>query len=174
MLFRSVSQSRYLAYVNSYGIKGWVIKFQEVSSGQYTPYLFVINHLDVANFQLYTYKIKSLIEDASSIIHSPSTRSKKWQDFYNFKNQNLTMVEIRDPDNYKKILVDKDLDYGYAITAHKSQGSTYTHTFSNLANIVYGNNVSDLNPTPINTAEMINRLFYVAASRAKESLTILF
>lgn len=158
------------AYRNKYGISGWMVKFQEVSTGAKTPFLFVVNHQDDANMASFVYQLQLKMAAASDPTNSPSTRSKKWGEFYEFKNDNLIMVDVKNPNDPKRNLVDKDLDYGYAITSHKSQGSTYGHVFVNLANILYGNG----NKHVINSAEMTNRLFYVAASRAKETLTILF
>ena len=79
------------------------------------------------------------------------------------------MVDIKDSDT-GKIIIGKDLDYGYALTSHKAQGSTYNNVFVNLQNMLYGNGNSHI----VQSAEMINRLFYVGASRAKETLTVLF
>ena len=62
------------------------------------------------------------------------------------------MEDIRDGN--KKLIVKKDFDYGYAITVHKSQGSTYNTIFIT-------ENVIDQNPLN----EERNKLKYVALSR---------
>ena len=159
----------YHEYTNKDGIKGWAVQFQEVSTGRITPYLFVVDHSDVNNFATVYFIINKLIADASSVANSPSARSKKWEAFYKFRGENLLMVDIKDSET-GKIIVGKDFDYGYALTSHKAQGSTYNHVFVNLQNMLYGNG----NEHIVQSAEMINRLFYVGASRAKETLTILF
>lgn len=162
--------SDYHTFCNRHNIKGWMIKFQEVSSGRFTPYLFIVDHTDAENLDKFTAAILRLIDNATSPVNSPSSRSKYWKEYYEFKDENLLLTAIRNPTDPKKILVDKDLDYGYSLTSHKSQGSTYDHCFVNLHNILYGNNSKQI----LNNTDMINRLFYVAASRARETLTILF
>ena len=156
-------------YCNADNLKGWMVKFKEVSTGHNTPYLFIIDHNDAKTLLHYTLSLQRLIVEASNRANSPSIRSKKWKAFYEYKNRNLSLIQIKDS-NTGKLIADKDLDYGYAITSHKSQGSTYDHSFVNLTNIVYGNG----NTHMVNDANMINRLFYVAASRAKDTLSILF
>ena len=80
------------------------------------------------------------------------------------------MVDITKDTGYKeKKIINKDLDYGYGVTIHKSQGSTYTHVFVNLTDIIYrGKNV------PSSDVELVNRLFYVGASRTKYCLFIYY
>ena len=56
----------------------------------------------------------------------------------------------------------KDFDYGYAITGHKSQGSTYTHVF-----ILE----DDLNANPI--VQERNQIKYVSLTRPTTTATVL-
>ena len=79
-------------------------------------------------------------------------RGIAWKRYYQFKNNNLLLQDIKESSG--KLLVKKDLDYGYAITVHKSQGSTFTNVAVSETNI-------DRNP---NTEER-NKLKYVAFSR---------
>lgn len=84
----------------------------------------------------------------------------QWKQYYTFKNQITVMEPFYD---YKgNILVKKDLDYGYAITTHKSQGSTYQNV---------GININDLmqNFTPSERRSLI----YVAVSRTSKVNRIL-
>lgn len=156
---------------NRHNIEGWMVRLQEVSTGDHTPYLFIVNHLDETNFRKFSAAAYNFIQLASAPTNSPGMRAKKWKEYYEFKNDNLIMVPVKDPMGSKKTIIDKDLDYGYALTSHKSQGSTYDHVFANLQNIFYGDSN---NGRLMNDANMINRLFYVAASRAKETLSILY
>lgn len=157
-------------YTHNTGLKGWMVKLKEVSTGSTTPYLFVVDHTDDENLKNYTFILQSKINAAKSRMNSPAQRSKKWGEYYAFTAEVLGLIDVYDPDDSRNLLNGKTLDYGYAITSHKAQGSTYKHAFVNLNNIIYGNGGEHM----VNDANMINRLFYVAASRPQETLTILF
>ena len=60
------------------------------------------------------------------------------------------------------LIVKKDLDYGYAITIHKSQGSTYTNVMINEDNVDKNSN-----------NEERNKLKYVALSRPTDKAYVL-
>ena len=69
------------------------------------------------------------------------------------------------------MLQPKVFDYGYAITVHKSQGSTYTHVLIDDYNIV---NTSGYHAKSAEQAEeYIKQLEYVAISRATDTATII-
>ena len=93
-------------------------------------------------------------------------RNNKWTNYYRFKDKIHLMWNIYDPYDPKKLLVKKDIDYGYAITVHKSQGSTYNNVGAVLKDI---NTLGrDVNQFPIYRQEekqLIRQLKYVALSR---------
>jgi hypothetical protein len=65
-------------------------------------------------------------------------------------------------------VADKDIDYGYAITAHKSQGSTYSNVYFDEANFnLLRDGWSFKYKCPINRNPERDRLKYVAITRAK-------
>ncbi len=80
--------------------------------------------------------------------------NRSWKPFYNFKNKVIIMETILH-DGIK--VCDKDIGYGYAITVHKSQGSTY----DNVAVVL-----TDINKNP-NRLEA-KKLTYVAGSRTSK------
>ena len=82
---------------------------------------------------------------------------------YDFKENCLLLTNIISSDG--KILFSRDLDYGFALTAHKSQGSTFDTTFVDVNDIVF-----DKYGQPYTDAEEINRRLYVACSRSKNKL----
>jgi len=80
--------------------------------------------------------------------------NRSWKPFYNFKNKIIVMETIL----YDGVKVcDKDIGYGYAITVHKSQGSTY----DNVAVVL-----TDINKNP--NAIEAKKLTYVAMSRTSK------
>lgn len=81
-----------------------------------------------------------------------------WSKFYEFKNSLLVLDNIFEGDY---LLIKKDLDYGYGITIHKSQGSTYNTVFVNGKDI--NKNMTDVER---------KRLWYVAMSRASKIVYI--
>ena len=78
--------------------------------------------------------------------------------FYEFKNAILILENIFENN---QLLIKKDIDYGYGITIHKSQGSTYNTVFVNGKDI-------NKNLTIIER----KRLWYVAMSRASKIVYI--
>ena len=69
--------------------------------------------------------------------------------------------------NGNNILFSRDLDYGFAITSHRAQGSTYRNVFVDINDMIY-----DKYGHPYtNRDEMLRRL-YVACSRASNQLVL--
>jgi len=93
----------------------------------------------------------------------PHEHSKKWSEFYDFKNSFLTMIPIQLPE--AKYPIPKDIDYGYGLTIHKLQGSTLENVFVNIPDIVRFS-TGGLNP-------LRQRLLYTAISRASKRVVFL-
>lgn len=85
-------------------------------------------------------------------------------------NKEIIATELLS-DIYK--VVDKDIDYGYAITAHKSQGSTYTTVFLDEANFnILRDGWSTKHNCPIDRVSERDRLKYVGVTRASKCVHI--
>jgi len=80
---------------------------------------------------------------------------RAWRTFYDFKNKFLLLDDFKN--NQNKTIIPKDIDFNYAITIHKSQGSTYKNCFINLNDILRCNK-NDL-----------GKLLYVACTRFTNS-----
>lgn len=148
---------------NDYEFKGFLIKFQAIHGGTITQPLFVIDHYDNYTFQMYYKKLTSLIDDAKKA--SSSERGSKWKQYFDFKRKYLIASNITNSNG--RILFSRDLDYGFAITSHRAQGSTYKNVFVDINDMIY-----DKYGHPYtNRDEMLRRL-YVACSRASNQLVL--
>lgn len=145
-----------------YNLKGFIVRFIAIHGGNVTTPLFVIDHKDKFTIQIYVKLSRQLIDIAK---RAPSrTRSQAWKDYFKFKESCLLLTNIINPVT-GKIEFARDLDYGFSLTAHKSQGSTFDTAFVDINDIVY-----DKFGNPYRDAEEINRRLYVACSRAKNKL----
>ena len=116
----------------------------------------MVDHKDFDNLHNY-----AEIHDALRDIAKSSKNKIKWKEYYKFRQLNMIMADIkqfRDGSNrlYYDIIV-KDLDYAYACTGHKIQGSTYEYI------LVLED---DINCNP--RIKERNQIKYVAISRPKK------
>jgi len=145
---------------NAYGINGHRIQLREDSdSGYKYDNVFVINTNDHNNLHLYA-EMHDFFRDMGK------SNKKNWKKYYEFRRNNLLMVDIEKYRNglYRtnSNIIKRDIDYGYFITCHKAQGSTYQHAVVNKSDI-YQNWVM----------KERNQILYVALSRAAKTTTVL-
>lgn len=144
-----------------YNIKGFMVKFQAIHGGRIARPLFVLDHNDMFSVQMY-YKISNdLIEIAKNA--SVKLRAQSWKNYYDFKDNCLIIVDVKN--SLGQTLINRNIDYGFAITSHKAQGSTYDTALVDVNDIVY-----DKYGYPRPDVEFVNRLLYVACSRCKNKL----
>lgn len=148
-----------------YGFNGYGVKFQKIYGGNITKPLFIINHKDPITLTKYNKVMAKLLYDARNAIGA--VRSRRWAEYFKFKKQYLLATDIIDKYNTK--LYDRDIDYAFAITSHKSQGSTYNTVFVDANNMIFNNSKKIYNNIP----ELLRRL-YVACSRPSKELIILY
>lgn len=149
-----------------YGFKGIMVKFQAIHGGKVTPPILIINHKDRETLVAYYNIVNKMMKDAMNETDY-NARTKLWKKYYEFKNKYLLCTNILDKNDPTKIVLDRDIDYGFAITSHKSQGSTYENVFADLNDMLY-----DKNGRVYTNVDDVLRRVYVAFSRAKHSLTI--
>jgi len=146
---------------NAYAIKGYHVKLREdLARGEFVfQDVFIIDTKDHDNLHLYA-QMHDFFRDMGK------SNKKMWNKYYEFRRSNLLMVTI---DKHKSGLyrssqdiIVKDLDYGYAITGHKSQGSTYSHVF------VMENDINDNW-----VLKERNQIKYVALTRPSMTATVL-
>ena len=121
--------------------------------------MFIVNINDHENLHRYA-KLHDQLRDTAK------SNKKLWKKYYEFRRSNLLMENI---DKYENGLlrssydiIVRDIYYGYFITIHKSQGSTYK--FSAVIE-------SDLNLNP-DIVER-NKLRYVGFSRPEKACFVL-
>lgn len=149
----------YLVSDYSYPIQALAVTLKCIDTGLKAN-LFIVERED-QNYSNYT----SVYDE-----HLTEAKAKRaWSKvFYPFKNHLLITDTVKYKNAYlteEKII--KDIDYGYGITAHKSQGSTYNTVFVNYNDIAQI--VTFSKPQERMEAEtMKKRLLYVALSRASK------
>lgn len=144
-----------------YGMKGFMVRFSAIHGGKTTQPIFVVDHSDKFSILQYVKISQDMIEVAKKA--TATTRSSRWKDYFAFKEHCLLLTNIID--NAGKLIFSRDLDYGFSLTSHKSQGSTFNNVFVDVNNICF-----DKYGHPYTDAEEMNRRLYVACSRAKDKL----
>lgn len=153
-------------FTNSDGIKGFTVQFIQINGGETTKPLFVVDHSNQANIMLYYQLAEGLIYNATN---APAyERRRRWKEYFAFKERNLLLVNLLDK-NTRKLKYSRDLDYGFAITSHKSQGSTYSDVYVDVNDIVF-----DANGNPWSNMDDILRRLYTACSRCKNRLYLCY
>jgi hypothetical protein len=156
-------------------ITGWNIQLESIRTGETTKPFFVVDtvYKEPKNFLL-----------AHEHVHrySRTNGGKYWKYYFRFKNNYMLLESLNRkyknlqlPDGCRDIeifnLPKKDIDYSYAITTHKSQGSTYSEVF------VDGNDLKKVMSYARDMSKEEKELFllkllYVASSRAKHRASI--
>lgn len=98
-----------------------------------------------------------------------SERGYRWKMYYDFRENFFLFGNILDENGNK--MCEKDLDYSYAITVHKSQGSTYENVFVDESNL---DEFWDKKMTDEEICATRNRLKYVAFSRPSKAAFIYY
>lgn len=150
----------------TYELKGFLVRFIAIHGGKVTTPLFVLDHKDNFTISKYVQISDSMINTAKS--SSLKLRAQKWRDYFTFKESCLLLTNIANPIT-GSIIYSRDLDYGFSLTAHKSQGSTFDTALVDVNDIVYNKYGQ-----PYPDAEEINRRLYVACSRCKNKLYLKF
>lgn len=148
-------------YENPYGVMGFNVQIREdLGNGKFKHQdIFIIDSNDKENLHLYG-QMHDFFRDMGK------SNKKNWKKYYDFRRSNMLMCDIKNHANglYRedRDIIVKDLDYSYAITCHKSQGSTYSYVF------VMENDIND------NWEKKErNQIKYVALTRPTISATVL-
>lgn len=115
---------------NKHKIMGWRVKIREDLPHSKFKFkeIFVV---DVSNHDnLHRY---AELHDLYKEMGKKRKELGSWTEYYDFRRHNILMKTIdkhKDGRSRSKYdIINKDMDYGMSITAHKGQGSTYSHVF---------------------------------------------
>lgn len=87
-----------------------------------------------------------------------SKKNKDWSKYFDLSEQFFTPIDLIYDD---RVIKRKSLDYGYCISAHRSQGSSYTGVIIDLVNLL-----------TCRDKETLRQLEYVALSRTRSDVYI--
>lgn len=149
-----------------YGFKTFMVKLQAIHGGKITIPLCIIDHSDKYTVQLYYKTLNNLIQQAKEATNS-SSRSDKWSKYYSFKKRYLLATNLLNKNG--KIIFSRDIDYGFAITSHRAQGSTYNTVFVDVNDMVFDNH-----GRPYTNQDELLRRLYVACSRPSSELILCY
>lgn len=155
-------------YVNDYGIKLFTVNLIDKGTSLPTRTLQIVDHKD-ASFLRYRKILSELHIRAKNA--NQGERVAKWKKYYAFKDELLCLVSFELPEINNKQIVKKDFDYGYAITAHKAQGSTFDIGTMDLADMLYYTDVNGKR-RPRYNKDLVNKLIYVGMTRVKNKMYI--
>lgn len=149
-------------YFSDEEIKTFAVNLKSMFDGHTTQPFLVVDHKD-ASFLRYKNILTHLYNRAAQ------RAQHGWYVYYKFKNRFLTNTKFTIDTIQGTKYINKDIDYGYAMTVHKTQGSTFDNVAIDLTNIVfqqtaYGRKENDI--------EIRNKLIYVALSRARKSVIL--
>lgn len=148
-----------------YQLKGFMVRFIAIHGGSVTSPLFILDYKDRFTIAMYVKLSRELIMAAKQA--SVKLRAQKWREYFEFKESCLLLTNIINKTG--TIEFNRDLDYGFSLTSHKSQGSTFDTVFVDVNDIVF-----DKYGKPYTNAEEVNRRLYVACSRCKNKLYLLY
>lgn len=147
-------------YTDDYGLKTFAVNFIEDGGIFPTKTLQIIDHTHEETLKTYKQILTHLYTNA---INATTAKGKAWKKYMIFKDTHLCMIRIELLGGTIKIK--KDIDYGYALTAHKAQGSTYDNVTVDLQDIMYYRRNNKF--YAYTDIAMRNKLLYVALSRAR-------
>ena len=113
-------------YKNNHGINGYKVSLREdLANGEYNhKKIFIVDSSDIDNLNKFA-QIHDDLRDKAKI------NKKEWPKYYEFRRENIIIVDItKYADGRSRSewdIIKKDMDYGYFISVHKSQGSTYKY-----------------------------------------------
>lgn len=142
-------------------IEGWQLTVREPGSKVNRRLFIVSRHADQNLVGILGEHQRFLYQTAQRMKKGTNEASLAWQEFFTFRDSFCV------PRNYEvgtRTLLRKTLDYGYAMTVHKSQGGTYQYVFVDEG---------DIDSAFHEDHQLRHQLKYVAFSRASKQVLCL-
>lgn len=157
--YKVVDVSKKMKNANGvYGYDVTVLEKSRIFKGFDEKNMFIVDVQDSGNLHDYAEIHDALLAQARG--------DRKWSAYNSFRRDNALMKDIGDYRDgslrEKNCWIRKDLDYGFAITVHKSQGSTYKKVFVLLKDILLNKNIAER-----------NQILYVAMTRPQKLCVVL-
>ena len=149
-------------YFSDEKIKTFAVNLKSMYDGHITQPFLVVDSKDIS-FNRYKQILTHLYNRAAN------HEQHGWYVYYKFKNRFLTNIRFTIDTIQGVKYINKDIDYGYAMTTHKTQGSTFDNIAIDLTNLVFTNTKYGRIEVDRDTR---NKLIYVALSRAKNSVIL--
>ena len=149
-------------YFSDEKIKTFAVNLKSMYDGHITQPFLVVDNKDVS-FLRYKEILTHLYNRAAN------HEQHGWYVYYKFKNRFLTNTKFTINTVHGVKYINKDIDYGYTMTVHKTQGSTFDNVAIDLTNLVFTNTAWGRREVDI---DIRNKLMYVALSRAKNSVIL--
>lgn len=127
------------------------------------------NAIEEKNWQGYSKRMEDAteilrhLEIGDCYVYNPLTEEMELFNSFNH-------IHKRIKKEYPELILDKGIDYAYAITIHKSQGATYGYVFFNASSTEENTNPLIENGVKVGTEG--NSLNYVGMSRASQGLFV--
>ena len=150
-------------YRNEYRLDVYIVTLKSARDRKETKMILILDHANPTNVNNYIDILTVLRNKAKAV-----GGKKGWFPYYKFKNTVLGMINI----DVSGLKLTRELDYGYALTVHKLQGSTFTNIFVDGNDIC--NPINKWGRPYANDINLRNRLLYVALSRATNIAYIKF
>ena len=138
-------------------MEGWWVDVYDFDQEQYKTLFILSADNDPSSFAKLGEEIETIRQYA---INAQGYRRKQaWTDYYKLMGKFLTPIDIV-WDN--RVIRCKSIDYGYAISAHKSQGSSFDDVAVDINNILTCKDMVE-----------VRQLEYVAISRTRRNAYLL-